>query len=494
MTVNDYLKLVDDVIDRGPYKDTWESLCRHPEPEWYKAAKFGIFIHWGVYSVPAFAHEWYSRTMYIKDSPEYHHHIKTYGKHKDFGYKDFIPMFKAENFDADEWIALIKDSGAKYMMPVAEHHDGFQMYDSDLSKWNASQMGPCRDVIGELKQAAEKNGIVLGLSSHRAEHCWFFNGGLEFESDINDPESEDFYGEQMAGQGDDQVTKNVRLCPPPVWHCENWLARTVEIIEKYRPSVIYFDWWVHNAGFRPYLKKFTAYYYNRALELGFDAAINYKQSAFPPDAAIFDVERGHLDRMRMRLWQTCTASARNSWCHTTNNDYKDPVGLVTNLVDVVSKNGCMLLNIGPKSDGSITDEEKNILRSIGKWLKQNGEGIYGTSCWSIFGEGPTNIKTGEFTDSTSLIYTSEDIRFTYNCGILYAFIMKYPKDGIIKINSLRKDMAIQSLGDSPEVSKVSVLGFDNPVSFTVDEIAMTVQVEGEIQTEYPVCIKINLLD
>ena len=160
--MNEYLKKIDEVIEKGRYKDNWDSLNEYQIPAWYKNLKFGIFIHWGVYSVPAFGNEWYSRNMYIQGSPEYEHHIKTYGPHKEFGYKDFIPMFKAEKFDAKEWADVFKKSGAKYVVPVAEHHDGFQMYKSELSQWNAYNMGPKRDVLGELKKAVEENGLQIG--------------------------------------------------------------------------------------------------------------------------------------------------------------------------------------------------------------------------------------------------------------------------------------------------------------------------------------------
>ena len=168
--VQEYLEKIDKVIAEGPYRDDWASLSKYSEPEWYKKAKFGIFIHWGVYSVPAFGSEWYPRLMYLEGTKEFEHHVKTYGPQKEFGYKDFIPMFKAEKFDASEWVKLFKDSGAKYIMPVAEHHDGFQMYDSELSEWCAAKMGPKRDIIGELKEEAEKEGIVFSVSSHRAEN------------------------------------------------------------------------------------------------------------------------------------------------------------------------------------------------------------------------------------------------------------------------------------------------------------------------------------
>ncbi|MEX2104686.1 MAG: alpha-L-fucosidase, partial [Bacilli bacterium] len=162
---NRYMQQIDDTIANGKFKDNWESLAAFRVPDWYPQAKFGIFIHWGLYSVPAFNNEWYSRNMYMKGSEEYEHHIATYGAHKDFGYKDFIPMFKAERFDAEEWAELFSQSGAKYVMPVAEHHDGFQMYKSELSRFNAFEMGPCRDLLAEMKTAFEYRGLEFCVSS-----------------------------------------------------------------------------------------------------------------------------------------------------------------------------------------------------------------------------------------------------------------------------------------------------------------------------------------
>ena len=170
-----YLNTIEDVIAQGPFKDTWESLSAYQVPDWYQNAKFGIFIHWGVYSVPAFGNEWYPRHMYKQGTPEYEHHLKTYGRHTEFGYKDFIPMFKGERFDAEKWVDLFQQAGAKYVVPVAEHHDGFQMYPSEISHWNAYEMGPKRDILGEISASCKKRGIELGASSHRIEH-WFTTG------------------------------------------------------------------------------------------------------------------------------------------------------------------------------------------------------------------------------------------------------------------------------------------------------------------------------
>ncbi len=178
----------------GPFQNTWESLKNYRIPRWYEDAKFGIFIHWGVYSVPAFGNEWYPRNMYQKGTPEFEHHVKTYGSHKDFGYKDFIPSFTGTHFSSKDWVSLFKRAGARFVMPVAEHHDGFAMYDSSFTRWKAPLMGPKRDIIGELKRACDDHGLFFSISSHRAENWFFFDGGKQFDSDVMNPEYADFYG------------------------------------------------------------------------------------------------------------------------------------------------------------------------------------------------------------------------------------------------------------------------------------------------------------
>ena len=259
-----YLKTIDEVIARGPYRDTWESLSTYQVPEWYRNAKFGIFVHWGIFSVPAFGNEWYPRNMYIQDSPEYEHHIKTYGPHKDFGYKDFIPMFRGERFDPEQWADLFQKAGARYVVPVAEFHDGFQMYQSEISHWNAYEMGPKRDVLGEISASCQKRGMALGASSHRVEHWFFMGKGKEFDSDVKDPmERGDFYWPAMPG-GDPQ---DIYCKPEPSEEfMQDWLVRTCELIDKYCPKILWFDWWIQHSACKPWLKKVAAYYYNRAAE------------------------------------------------------------------------------------------------------------------------------------------------------------------------------------------------------------------------------------
>src|ERR1700677_3240161 len=221
--------------NQGPFRPDWNSLSQYQVPDWYRDAKFGIFIHWGVYSVPAFGSEWYPRNMYRRDSPEYSHHLDIYGPPDKFGYKDFIPLFKAEHFDPTAWARLFKEAGAKYVVPVAEHHDGFPMYESSLTDWCAGKMGPKRDILGDLAQAIRAEGLHFGASSHRAEHDWFFDGGRAFDSDVNDPKYGDLYGPAHVrrlrpGYDNDLIEDWTYVSPE---YADDWLARTAEIVEKY---------------------------------------------------------------------------------------------------------------------------------------------------------------------------------------------------------------------------------------------------------------------
>ncbi len=230
-------------IARGPFANSWESLKAYRIPSWYEDAKFGIFIHWGVYSVPAFSYEWYPRNMYQRDLPEYKYHLETYGEQSTFGYKDFIPQFTAEKFDPDHWADLFRQAGAQFVVPVAEHHDGFAMYDTSFSDWKATKMGPRRDVIGELANAVRKQWLNFGLSSHRAEHWWFFEGGMSFASDVQDVRYADLYGPAQP-----------KTSQPNQEFLDDWLARSCELVDKYQPQLFYFDWWIEEPAFEPYLQ------------------------------------------------------------------------------------------------------------------------------------------------------------------------------------------------------------------------------------------------
>ena len=420
---------------QGPYTPDWKSLCAWRAPDWYRDAKFGIFTHWGLYSVPAHGHEWYSRNMYLEGDPLFDYHVKTFGPQKDFGYKDFIPMFKAEKFDPDEWLRLFREAGARYYVPVAEHHDGFQMYDSALSDWNAMQMGPKRDVVGELHAAAGRAGIIPCLSSHRAEHWWFMGGGRTFDSDIREPMRRgDFYWPaQPMGDMQDPTSKP---CPTEEY-LDDWLMRTVELVDRYAPRMVYFDWWIMHEAFEPYIRLFAAYYYNYGHAHGFVPVIAYKADAFCLHAAMPDVERGQLSEIQAEPWQTDMACALNSWCYTDGNSYRDPMGIIQDMLDIVSKNGNLLLNVGPRADGTIGDDDRAILKQIGAYLKRNGEAVYGTRPWRLYGEGPTKVKSGGFTDGEKKEFTVSDFRFTQKENAVYVCAMKPDPDGEYLVRTFR---------------------------------------------------------
>ena len=462
------------------YEATWESLTQYSVPDWYRDGKFGIFIHWGLYAVPAFGNEWYPRNMYLQGTKEFQHHVETYGPQSEFGYKDFIPMFKAENYDPDAWAQLFAEAGAKFVVPVAEHHDGFAMYDTELSRWNAAKMGPQRDLIGDLADAVRAHGLVFGLSSHRAEHWWFMNGGKAFDSDVQDPAYADFYG---PAQPNDPDWKSLDWQPRPnAKYLDDWLARTCELVDKYQPQLVWFDWWIEQTVFKPYLQKFASYYYNRGAEWGKGVAINYKNAALPPEVAVYDVERGQLRGINPHFWQTDTSVSKNSWGYITHHDYKTAGDIVGDLVDIVSKNGALLLNVGPRPDGTIPEPEAAMLRDIGKWLAVNGEAIYGTRPWTRFGEGPTDVPEGGFTDTKRAAYTSADVRFTTKDSTLYAICLGWPETA----------WAIQSLGKrAGKIASVELLGGDAALTWKQDADRLMVHASAKKPCDYAYTLKIS---
>jgi alpha-L-fucosidase len=455
-----YLDLVDRRIAEGPFRAAWESLTEYSVPDWYRDAKFGIFIHWGPYCVPAFGNEWYPRGMYLEEDPAYAHHRSTYGPQDEFGYKDLIPQLTGEHFDAAEWAALFRQAGAQYVVPVAEHHDGFSMYESALNPWNATAMGPKRDVIGELAEAVRAQSMVFGLSSHRAEHWWFMNGGMRFESDVRAGRHAGLYGPAQPQE-----------LPPTAEFLEDWLARTAELVERYQPQMIYFDWWIQEPAFKPYLPKLAAYYYNHAAGRDRGVVVAYKHDAFAPGSAVFDVERGVSATLRPDPWQSDTSVSRTSWGHVENHDYKGAAELLATLVDAVSKNGCLLLNIGPRADGTIPEPEVRLLREIGAWLAVNGEAVYATRPWAAYGEGPTKAADGQFTDGAAPAYLPEDLRFTTRGEHLYVTALGGARDGRIEVRSLGRDLTLYP----KQIGTVRLLGHPDPLEFEQGAHALTVR-------------------
>jgi alpha-L-fucosidase len=466
------LEDVDRVNASGPFRPDWESLQAYQIPDWYMDAKFGIFIHWGVYSVPAFGSEWYPRLMYVQGSDEYKHHLAMYGTQAKFGYKDFIPQFKAEKFDPAAWARLFKEAGAKYVIPVFEHHDGFAMYDSGLSDWTAAKMGPHRDLMGDLAKAVRAEGLHLGASSHRVEHNFFLGVGRSFASDINDAKYAAFYGPAhpwMEAKNGTPLANDFTFVSK-AW-TDDWLARSAEIVEKYHPEIIYFDWWIGQASVRANLSRFAAFYYNESQKNGAPVGvINYKDFAMQDHSAVLDVERGQLAGIRPLHWQTDTSVGNKSWGYIENDTFKSPEFIIHQLVDIVSKNGNLLLNIGPRSDGTIPDGVQQVLRDVGSWLKVNGEAIYGTRPWKVFGEGPTKVTEGAFHDTDTKPYTAEDFRFTKKGDALYAIELGWPSNREAVIHSLGKT----ALADA-KVASVELLGSSAKLTFDQRDDGLHIQ-------------------
>ena len=453
---NALLKEADRQANDGPFRPDWESLRHYEIPQWYKDAKFGIFIHWGVYSVPGAESEWYPRNMYKPEEGAYKDFQARFASkdpaQKDaVGYKDFIPKFRAENWDPAAWASLFKEAGAKYVVPVAEHHDGFSMYDSGLSDWTAVKMGPKRDVIGDLAKAVRAEGLHFGLSSHRAEHDFFFDGGRDIRSDVNDPKYASLYGPahtQLEGKHTGSLLNDWTYVSP-AWTAD-WMARVTELVEKYKPEIVYYDWWIGQPNFRARVQEFDAFYYNFAAAHGYMGVVNFKYDAMDWKSAVRDFERGQLASIEPDHWQTDTSISKLSWGYIANDQYQPPEFLIHQLIDIVSKNGNLLLNIGPRPDGTIPEQIQTTLKGMGVWLKVNGEAIYGTTPWKVYGEGPTKVTEGAFHDQDTKAYTTEDFRFTQKGNTVYAIGMGCPADAASGY------AAIHAMGSAKEAKGMTI--------------------------------------
>ena len=478
---------VEEIAARGPFLPEWDSLAKFEVPAWYQDAKFGIFIHWGVYSVPGFGNEWYPRNMYKAGSKEHVHHLETYGPLRSFGYKDFIALFKAERFDARGWAALFKAAGARYVVPVAEHHDGFPMYDYPFTDWSAAKMGPRRDVVGELAAAVRAEGLIFGASSHRVENWFFYGEGRKTDSDVSD---ERF---RRPRTGPPRTGRHPRRAPHrrrrSSW-TTGWPAAR-ELVDRYEPQLVWFDWWIAQPPVHPNLKTFAAFYYNRGKQWGKGVAINYKKhggESFPDTAGVLDIERGQLATLRPLFWQTDTSVSKTSWGYVRNHEYKTVDSIVDDLVDIVSKNGSLLLNIGPRPDGTIPEPEQAMLREIGGWLAVNGEAIYGTRPFGVFGEGPTAVVEGPFADEKRKPFTSEDVRFTTRDGRVYAIALAWPADGRLSIRSLARG----SVHLAGPIQSVDLLGSSESLQWTQDASGLRVELPGKSPLPFALALRIAL--
>jgi alpha-L-fucosidase len=457
-------------IASGPFAPTWESLRGFSCPDWFRDAKFGIWAHWGPQSVPMYG-DWYARNMYIPTEAQYRHHWRVYGHPSRHGYKDIVRLWRAERFDPDALMALYVEAGARYFVAQAVHHDNFDNWNSRHHRWNAVQVGPRRDIVGAWAEAARARGLPFGVSEHLgASFCWMVaNKGADPDGpyagvpyDGNDPEYEDLYLPNRGEQGR-WYTDN------PWWH-ERWFLRIKDLIDQYRPDLLYSDGGV---PFGEVGLHIIAHLYNTSAQLhGANRAV-YTQKDKNPEVhtvGVLDIERGQLSGIAERPWQTDTCVG--GWFYDVRRAYKTPRHVITMLVDIVSKNGNLLLNLPQRPDGTLDDECLYILRCLRDWMRVHGEGIYGTRPWRVFGEGPTGVPEGPFQEKEQE-WTEQDFRFTAKDGTVYAFQMAKPSAGQAAIRSLGRDSGL-------EVAEVHLLGHGAPLTWEQREQALVVQLPAEV--------------
>ncbi|WP_347840594.1 alpha-L-fucosidase [uncultured Draconibacterium sp.] len=481
-------------ITQVQFEENWESLAKiNREPEWYKDAKFGIYFHWGVYSVPAYKTEWYPHRMYIsanegKEGTVFNYHKKTYGGVDKFNYHDFIPMFTGEHFDAAKWADLFKETGARFAGPVAQHHDGFAMWDSEVNPWNSKEKGPKKDILGDLFKELKKRDMNTIATFHHARHLqrhvtdtavWAHKGGKvgwgshfpyspEYITSTTDPELSIFYGNM----------------PKDKFH-DFWLNQVNEVVDKYAPDIIWFDSWLDSIP-ENYRKRMVAHMYNTATSRGQEPIVAYKQEDLPDNVGILDIEQGGKTGLSDDYWLTDITISYSSWCYTNGQTYKDPALVIRNMIDVWSKKGIVLLNISPKANGIIPDEQREVLKIIGNWINKHEEAVYDTRTFNTFGYGVAEFEKGHFGgQSATMKYTKNDIRFMTSTDKkqLYVYILGLPDENTeLEINA----------PISSKVKNVSVVGSDvdlqwlqtgekltitTPQKTAMDEIATVFKVE-----------------
>ncbi|GAC1384519.1 MAG: alpha-L-fucosidase [Herpetosiphon sp.] len=442
-------------IAAGPFDPTWESLRKFECPDWFRDAKFGVWSHWGPQAVPMFG-DWYARHMYTEGHDQYRHHWRVYGHPSKVGYKDLVQQWKAEKFDPDALMSLYVKAGAKYFVGQAMHHDNFDNFDSRHNPWNAVKVGPKKDIVELWRKAARAQGLPFGLTEHLgASFNWFeVNKGSDKTGpyagvpyDGNDPAFADLY---YRNQGYPLVKDGERH-----WYTDNeafhrhWFDRIKDVIDKYQPDLLYSDGGV---PFGTIGLRIIAHLYNTSVAAhGTNRAV-YNQKDMDPSVhtvGVFDIERGQRDAVAERPWQTDTSVG--DWFYNLKDVYKTPRHVLEMLVDIVSKNGNLLLNIPQRPDGTLDDECTDLLQQMAVWMEPNGEGIFGSRPWHTAGEGPSVVKATHRFDESAVTWSTEDFRFMQKGNKVYAYQMRWPDDERAVIRSL-------AAGRSKQVTNVHLLG------------------------------------
>lgn len=458
------------------FEPAWESLEKNFKiPRWFSEGKFGIFMHWGVFSVPAYGSEWYPRYMYGNNRAITRWHAENFGTQDQFGYKNFIPMFRAEKFDPNAWAELFQRAGAKYLIPTAEHSDGWANWDSDLTRWDAMDMGPKRDLIGDLARACRNHGLKFGVSNHSMEHYSFMYPAGDIKTDLFNPEYADFYGPPRQGPPDENFQENY------------WFARNRELINKYQPDIFWFDTGINSRDLDLIKLKLAAYFYNQAHKWGKAVLISSKMDAYLYGGIRnYETQGSAPKQMPTYLWQVID-SVSNKFGYVTDMQYKDAGLLIRRLVDTVSKNGNYVLNISPTADGMIPEPQQERLLEIGRWLDINGQAIYGAGPWIRYGEGPYYEsppgRVGD--DPLNESYSSREIRFTTKGEILYAVVMDWPGSEAL-IRCLAQDAPAAG-----RIQSVQLLGRGGLLDFTQDSKGLHVEMPSEKPCNYAYVLKIT---
>ncbi len=456
----------------GPYQPTWDSLLQYVCPEWYRDAKFGIWNHWSPQCVPEDG-DWYARNMYMQGSKQNKFHLAHYGPPSRFGYKDLCAQWTLLNWQPSELMDLYVSAGARFFVALANHHDGFDAWNSKHHPWNAINLGPHRDVIATWAAEARKRNLRFGVTVHQARNWWWFQ--TSHGADATGPMAgrpydgrltlADGHGQWWDGYDPQQLysVKHPFAALPDVSYVKNFYDRTRDLVDQHSPDLLYFDnplfplgWGGMNIG---------AYYYNNDLRLNggkMEGVINIKN--VPPKlakAVVADIERGLAAEILQYPWQSETCIGQWHYQRELFNQpgeyggYMDPREAIHWLVDTISKNGTFVLNIPGKPDGTIDRKEKLILQKIGEWFKINSEAVYSTRPWKVFGEGPHMIKAGSFQGNSARELDGRDIRYTQNKAntVVYAFALGWPQQAVM----------LSSFGTSAatrpgEVAHVELLG------------------------------------
>ncbi len=465
-------------IAKGPFQPTWDSLMQYKTPDWFRNAKFGIWAHWGPQCQPEVG-DWYARQMYIEGNNKYKAHLEKYGHPSQFGFKDVINEWKADQWNPDELLGLYKKAGAKYFMALANHHDNFDLYKSKYQTWNSTKIGPQKDIIGGWKKAAKAQGLHFAVSVHAA-HAWSWYetaqradrtgnfAGIPYDGKLTKADGkgkwwdgldpQELYAQNhplSAGSDDDKMIHKQwdwgnGVNVPSKAYCDKFLNRTIDLINQYSPDMIYFDdsqlplWPISDAGL-----KIAAHLYNRSIKEhgSLQAVVNGKiLDEKQRQCMVWDIERGQSNNIEPLPWQTDTCIG--DWHYNRSvydkHKYKSAKTVIHTLIDVVSKNGNLMLSVPVRGNGSIDEDERKIVAEIGQWMGMNSESIYGTRPWKIFGEGPALEKVAAlnaqgFNEGKGKPFVAEDIRFVTKGDVLYATSLGWPETNQLTIKNLSID-------------------------------------------------------